>query len=488
MKKFLALILAGIMFVTLLSCSQPQEEVFDMDCSGEEVKAGFDGLELKVLSSFYSGNNNTDSENILGYPIGTGLSDLASERIREVEEKYDCSVNLEYKNWSDFTGSFAGGIAGGKSPCDFCFVTSFDIYSWAKAGYLAGIKNELGDIIDYTDSEKWGAPNLLECVFYKDDLYGLLPAAWPDLIYSSFGYPLVANMDLIAASGGDDPRELYEQGVWNWTTFNEQLEKCTVIEGSETTVYGLTSHAPYFAEMILGSNGIALARIDGKVSLRCGFFEPEFLAAAEEVRHVIYGPLAYTFDKISEPDPNVVVDKFCAEEACYSFFPTKFVFGVWGSVAQAIDNYAVLRTPVGPDVDADHVMGIFDGMTYTIAFPTSVINHNAEAAAYVANEIFEPLPGYETFEDVKTYMAHNNFFDKRDAEAFLDVLANCAYNHFYSAGGAVRNISANVGRTETPASELLETHENEVNDFFANAVGDMLQAYKVLFPEIEIVE
>lgn len=488
MKKVICLFLSSLLLIALISCGQAEEEVFDVDFNGEAVATGFDGLEIKFLSSFYSGNNNVESDNILGYPVGTGLSDLVSERIKEVETNYDCNINLEYKTWSDFSSAFSSGIAGGVTPCELAFVTSFDIYSWAKAGYLAGINNELGDYIDYTNSSKWGEATLLECVFYKDDLYGLLPAAWPDLIYSSFGYPLVANMDLISTSGGDDPRELYEQGIWNWATFNEQLEKCTVVEGTETRVYGLTAHSPYFSEMILGSNGIALARIDGKVSLRCGFFESQLLAAADEVRHVIYGPLAYTFDKISEPDPNVVTAKFCAEEACYSFMPTKFVFGVWGDVAQSVDNYAILRTPVGPDVPTDHAFGIYDGMTYTLTFPTSTINHNIEAAAIVADAIFEPLTGYETIEDVKAYMTHNNFFDDRDAEAFYDILDNAAYNHFYSAGGAVRNISAEIGRSDTPVSELLERYESEVNGFFENAVGDMLQAYAVLYPDLETVE
>jgi hypothetical protein len=85
-------------------------------------------------------------------------------------------------------------------------------------------------------------------------------------------------------------------------------------------------------------------------------------------------------------------------------------------------------------------------------------------------------------------MTHNNFFDDRDAEAFYDILDNAAYNHFYSAGGAVRNISAEIGRSDTPVSEVLERYESEVNGFFENAVGDMLQAYAVLYPDLETVE
>ena len=107
---------------------------------------------------------------------------------------------------------------------------------------------------------------LLECLCYKDDLYGLLPAAWPDLVYSSFGYPLVASMNLISSVAGDDPRELYEQGLWTWETFSEQIQKCTVVEGTETKIWGLGGHTPYLSEMFFRSNGVSLTRIKDKLS------------------------------------------------------------------------------------------------------------------------------------------------------------------------------------------------------------------------------
>ena len=38
------------------------------------------------------------------------------------------------------------------------------------------------------------------------------------------------------------------------------------------------------------------------------------------------------------------------------------------------------------------------------------------------------------------------------------------------------------------ANRVKVRYESEVNGFFENAVGDMLQAYAVLYPDLETVE
>lgn len=480
-KIMFCLLMASLLAISLISCSQSENEVFDVDYDGSAATT-FDGLGLKMLVAFFSGNSAVEGENILGYPIGTGLADLASKKITDTEKQLDCKISFDYKDWSSFTSFFSGCLAAGISPGDFAFITSFDIYSWAKAGYLTGIVSHLGNIIDYRDSDKWGTPNLLECCCYKDDLYGVLPAAWPDLIYSSFGYPLVVNMDIVARYGADDPRELYENGKWNWATFNDELEKCTIVENGETVVYGLTAHSPYLSEMILASNGVGLTRINGKPSLECGFYNnPSFFTAADEVQLIRFGDLSYTYYANVESDPVTVTESFCEEKAAYGFMPTKYIFGVFGEISQRVSNYGVLHTPVGPDVAPDFAAGIYDGMTCTLTFPS--VSDNVIEAATVANELFSPLPGYETKEDIIEYMRRNNFFDPRDCDAFLDVLNNAMYNYFYSAGGDVRNVSAEVGRTNTPPAEILDKYEDLMEKHFSNAVGDMLAAYSMLFPE-----
>ena len=347
-----------------------------------------------------------------------------------------------------------------------------------KAGYLAPISS-VSEYIDYTDSAKWGTPMLLECLCYKDDLYGVLPAAWPDLVYTSFGYPLVANMNLIATVGGNDPRELYEQGLWTWDTFSEEIQKCTVIEGGETVTWGLGGHTPYLSEMFFRSNGTSLTRVDGKVSNTCGYYESESYKAMEYVRTLRSGDLSYTYD----PQNGVleVVDAFCNGEVCYSFNPVQYIYGVFGEISRTVENYAVLRTPTGPDVSVGYAGGVYHAMNYTISFPSNV--NDLAASAMVADAIYEPFEEYKTFEDIKAYMTHNNFFDSRDAEAFFDICFNSSYNYFYTAGAGARAIPENAPSSSKSPAELIESYRNQMDEMFENEIGDTLSGYIAMFGE-----
>ncbi|MBR5721300.1 MAG: hypothetical protein IKX78_02320, partial [Clostridia bacterium] len=81
-KTVICLILVALLSLTLFSCSQEQAEVFDLDLSGS-TDLNFDGLGIKVIVSFFSGNSAVAGENILGYPEGTGLAELATNRIAD---------------------------------------------------------------------------------------------------------------------------------------------------------------------------------------------------------------------------------------------------------------------------------------------------------------------------------------------------------------------------------------------------------------------
>lgn len=471
----LSFVLAAFMVASLISCSQPQEEIFDLDISGEDV-VGFGGLELTIASYFDSTNGALVDENVLGYGIGTGLADHATQRIADVEKALDCKINAIYM--SNFNSAFTFGMSVGTAPCDIMFVPSMSYYSWMKAGYLSSISS-LGDYIDYTDSEKWGTPMLLECLCYKDDLYGLLPAAWPDLVYSSFGYPLVASMNLISAVAGDDPRELYEQGLWTWETFSEQIQKCTVVEGTETKIWGLGGHTPYLSEMFFRSNGVSLTRIKDKLSFACGYYEPGSFNAIEYVRTLRSGDLSHTYDPTN--DVLGVVNNFCDGLVCYSFNPAQYIYGTFGTISKEVENFAILRTPAGPDVDPGYTGGVYHAMNYTISFPS--ITDNIDAAAMAVDAIFEPFDEYPSFDAIKEYMTHNNFFDKRDAEAFFDICLNSSYNYFYTAGGGARSIPENAPSSEKSAAELIDGYRNIMDEMFATSIGDTLNGYVAMFGE-----
>ena len=89
----------------------------------------------------------------------------------------------------------------------------------------------------------------------------------------------------------------------------------------------------------------------------------------------------------------------------------------------------------------------------------------------------------KTFEDIKAYMTHNNFFDSRDAEAFFDICFNSSYNYFYTAGAGARAIPENAPSSSKSPAELIESYRNQMDEMFENEIGDTLSGYIAMFGE-----
>ena len=468
-------ILAVLMLLTLfIGCSQETPEEFDMDFSKTEGNSfDLEGIELLYRSNLDSGNGAIDlSENYLGYVMDTEFSDLAMQRVRELEDTYNFTLNVTTDK-ADIVSMTAGGL----NFADIFLSPSFNFFSWSKAGVLTGI-SKLSDYIDYKDSKKWGSPLLLESMFYKDDVFGLTPNAWPEQNFTSFGYPLVANVDLITENGASDPRELVDEGLWTWDRFTEELEKNTVREGNEVRCYGLCGgNSAYMIQMLMHSNGIHLVERNDNGELICGYFDDRAIKAFEMSREISIGKYKHTY----VPDlssSEAIIESFINEEGTYAFLPTHFIFGVYGAVSMNLDNFAILPTPMGPDVDSYIYSSVHHTMYYAISFPTT---GNSEAAAFVANKIYEPLPGYETHEDIKEYMSRNFFFDERDADVFFKLLENSHYNYDYTTGFDIRRIPENINNATKTVAAILEEQSSVVEQCFTEYVEVALSAYDVLF-------
>lgn len=473
--KTLCRILAVFFILSfLIGCAQSEEEVFDLSFNGEgKVTADYNGIEILYRSNLDSGNGVASTENFLGYTLNTEFSDLARKRVKDLEDQYNFKLNV-----TNDTADIVTMTAGGLRFADVFLSPSFNFFSWSKAGLLTGIST-LSDFIDYRDSEKWGSPLILESMFYENDVFGLTPNAWPEQNYTSFGYPLIANVDLILANGCSNPRELVEAGVWVWDTFNEELDKNTITEGNDTRCYGLVTSYPYFAQMIILSNGQRFAMKDENGEYYCGYYTPEALRAMDEIKEIWFGKYAHTVLRDEVYLSEVVMRNFTSERGAYAFLPTHFLFGVYGEVAMELDNFAILPTPTGPDVDVGLVTSIHHTMYYSISFP--VVGTNTDAAAAMINEIYEPLPGFETRDQIKAYMTRNYFFDERDADTFFELFENSYYNYDYTTGFNSRKIPEGVCQSTRAVSELLKSNESIVADCLTEYVIPTLHAYDVLY-------
>ena len=120
-------------------------------------------------------------------------------------------------------------------------------------------------------------------------------------------------------------------------------------------------------------------------------------------------------------------------------------------------------------------------MSYNISF--SAMSDRVEAAAIAINAIYEPLPGYETKEDIKSYMMRNYFFDTRDADSFFDLFENCYYNYDYTTSFESRRIPEYICTTTKTGSQILEEQESVIANIMEEYIKPTIAAYEVLFPD-----
>ena len=123
------------------------------------------------------------------------------------------------------------------------------------------------------------------------------------------------------------------------------------------------------------------------------------------------------------------VNDFVDEKSVMCVAPTGYLYGQDARISLNVENFGILTWPLGPDADPGLVYGIMENNNYCIAF--SSLSKNSEDCAIIINALYEPLPGFETPDDIKSYMEHNFFFDERDCDNFLKMYYNQEYNYFH---------------------------------------------------------
>ncbi|MBQ1862053.1 MAG: hypothetical protein II149_00925 [Clostridia bacterium] len=429
MKKLAKLLLLAMIFTLIATACQAveTEEYFDQDLDNP----GGTKMDLGGFEMIYEfGSNESEgliTENVLGFRPDTQFADLAKARIKEVENDYNCKIKINY-NSTQRCHTFISLSYAGVFMCDVISGISDMWADAARAGMLVGL-SELEDYIDYKDEEKWGNRSILEVVYYENDLFGLIPMGWPELNHSSFGYPLAVNEDIVSLLGQPDPREFVEAGDWTWSRFRECLANYTEVEGTETKHYGLSAHWPYYTEMFIRSNGDSLVYKDENGNYSFGFRTPTAFKAMEEAKAIWTTDLSYTISSQMNDSVEQTVDDFVNERSVMCVAPTGYLYGQDARISLNVDNFGILTWPLGPDAQPGHVYGIMENNNYCIAF--SSLSSQTESSAVIINALYEPLPGFETAEDIKSYMEHNFFFDERDCNNFLAMYYNQEYNYFH---------------------------------------------------------
>lgn len=453
-----------VVLLVLCSCQSSEPEIIP-EYSSDRVGIDLDGYTLK-WGWAKSGNDNDD--NVFGYIPGTALADTALERMKEIQSSLNCVIEMEYKGFGTIGGNMQGAILSGTQLYDLMTNESFQTLGYVRAGYFTG----LSSLIDVSKTDKWGTPGMLQSVIYEDDVYSVVPYAWPELLYTTFGCPIVVNEDLISQYGHEDPREFVEEGTWTWDKFEESLHAYTVNDG-ERTIYGMGAHTPYYSMLMFLSNGVTLTEYTDK-GIECGLYTDAGIQAMERAQSIRYQTCK---DCFHSNESTSVVSDFLNGEMVLVVTNSGGILGTTDAIMYKMSNVGIIPFPQGPNA----VPGVYPSYHETLLYVTGIpVNaKDAEAAATILDRMFEPFEGYETKDDIISYLAGQVFFDERDARVFVNMLENTEYG--YQNDGARAAIEQVMGNNTV--TEVLEGLENVYNDLLEEHMKPHYQGRLAVYGE-----
>ncbi len=413
--KALVLILA-FSFV-LCACGETVEEIipeFEMNVDAVDL----DGLKL------YWGWDAVEGDKYIGFIPDTANADRVQKRKNEIETKLNCSINMV--NSTNIYDVLRTGVLSGAQTLDMVTGGSFSLVEDVRAGYLSGLSN----LIDISNYEKWGYPNMLQSMIWKNDLFGVVPFAWPELVYTSAGHVICVNEDYINKLVQTDPREFVEKGTWNWDLFEECLEAYTHTD-TNGTVYGMQCHDAYFAMNMLLSNGVALSEFeDGQVV--CGAYTPDGIAALERARNIFQVSHKDCFHSSQAAgDPTVFINGECVTYVAWSYELSQTT----KSVMYNMENVGIIPFPQGPNATPGVYLSYHESLNNTLGIPFNA--KDPVISAMIVSDMFEPFEDFPNKDSIMDYLAEQVFYDRRDAEVLFNLTRNTEYGFFREGARSV---------------------------------------------------
>jgi multiple sugar transport system substrate-binding protein len=157
-----------------------------------------------------------------------------------IDDGWD-GVGLEYEPGGSETSSYQDvlrtEIAGGTAP-DVFWIPGTDIADFATRGLILDLREQADGSDAYAGDDAY-AEGPMELLTYDPDTQSSGGSLWglPRDV-STFAFYL--NTDLIAEAGAPDPRELAEDGEWNWDTFREVAEAVDAV-GDDIAGFGINN-------------------------------------------------------------------------------------------------------------------------------------------------------------------------------------------------------------------------------------------------------
>lgn len=181
---------------------------------------------------------------------GSFLGDISVERWREVEEKYNVTIEWIVVPYEEKVSQLTSTIIAGEPFADIVGLDSKFVPPLVQNNYLQAID----DLLDINSTQL--NQTLIDMGTFNDKVY-----LFQNEVNQSGG--MYYNKTMFEEAGLPDPYVLQEAGEWTWEAMLDAAKKLT-----DGTTFGLSGDPNLFAEYFIATNGAQILNTDtGEVTI-----------------------------------------------------------------------------------------------------------------------------------------------------------------------------------------------------------------------------
>lgn len=399
------MILIFILSACNASSIDRSDEVFERSFDGESSSENdFGGKKFTIYENVYYLDS---SDTYLGYEYDSPYASILQERIAGIQSNMNCQINLVKNLEINLM------LTAGVHPADILIGGAG--YGGFAIGFFVPV-DEYSDIIDITDSFRWGDPNVLEQTMCHGTMYAVIPNSWPGFLGGYFACVL-SNNDILYKNGYSNPHEYVESGVWSREKIAEIANYCY---NKEKPIYGFETYMEWFYRECFYTNRVRYAKLDYTGNYVNGYNSQEAINAVDWGKE-FYQMIKGCFDN---HDGGKLID-FYAGQSVFALERANLLMNL--IYTNEVDEFSILPFPNGPDVEYGRWSGTFWHDCVNIAIPYT--EEDVSESARILDLVFAPFDDANTFEKLCDYYTRNFFFDNRDIETLFTAMKNSEYSY-----------------------------------------------------------
>lgn len=404
--------------------------------AGEEAAFNMNGETIRILQWASA----PDPETLEG--------ELALQRQKEVEEKYNVNIEWVTVGWGENVTMVANAALSGEPAAE---IVNYVIYQ-AIPAINQGLLLPVDEYFDFNDP-KWpqGIQNFGS---HEGKMYG-----FKSLVHSGSG--IYYNKTLFEREGLPDPHDLIAEDNWTWDTFLDIAQRATKDTDGDgvTDQWGFTNVGGNLARILIHSNdGKLIDHRDGKYVF--AHDDPNTVEALQFMSDL------FNVHKVVAPNENSP-DDYANTQTLFSSGKAAMVTGeLWEGETrtQITDEQGFVPFPKGPKAtEYTNTIENFE-MWY---MPANVKNPMEVAT------IWQELQLWDRVDRVKRESAElQNLASEKDIEVMMEI-SDYVLPLFLPLGGALGDIAWSVsGTAEAPESALERNRQLAQDSIDSNLNSD----------------